>query len=357
MSSIYLVYRSHYKGPLSKSITVLPAETILEWFQWAWTAAKNADDPRDFIDDHLGVYLYGFSSLFEAAKEEDLPVPQSTEELLDALQKHLYVEGGPEYIRLDEHTLRVRTDDDEVELAYYFFDQAYASAHPDRVAYLLHDDPRLPDGAAIASEIEISPFSSPVPLKALGPKADSEGQVYACLFTFYDGESLIPPGPFVFEGLRLPDFMNYLRTVCPETKEAQTSWGYRYLDTWPIELRVLRGLIQPGDQTLVAPLERANRYPLNSIGQKSNSTIANGPLAEAHKELNDLLKDLQPSSGDPHKTLFFIGEHIAQMCMHTSSSFGYQQWFLFDDLWAAKYPSLAKNLLRYNHQWDILETP
>lgn len=104
-------------------------------------------------------------------------------------------------------------------------------------------------------------------------------------------------------------------------------------------------------------MERANRFPINSIGQKTNSSLANGPLPEAHKELSEFAAELDPNSGDPHKTLFFIGEHIAQMCMHVSSHFGYQQWFLFDDLWAAKEPALANSLLIYNHQWDILTIP
>ena len=47
------------------------------------------------------------------------PAPQSMRELRDLLEKHLYVE---QELRVDEHSVRVLTDDDEVDLAYFFVD-------------------------------------------------------------------------------------------------------------------------------------------------------------------------------------------------------------------------------------------
>lgn len=38
--------------------------------------------------------------------------------------------------------------------------------------------------------------------------------------------------------------------------------------------------------------------------------------------------------------------------MHVLDWCGYQQWFLFDDLWAAAHPHLAESLLRYNRDPD-----
>ena len=38
--------------------------------------------------------------------------------------------------------------------------------------------------------------------------------------------------------------------------------------------------------------------------------------------------------------------------MHVDEYFGYQQWFLFDDVWAASHPELAASLLRYAIDWD-----
>ena len=38
--------------------------------------------------------------------------------------------------------------------------------------------------------------------------------------------------------------------------------------------------------------------------------------------------------------------------MYASTVFGYQQWYLFDDMWAAAHPDLAASLLRYATSWN-----
>src|SRR5688572_29750229 len=102
---VYFVYRSHYEGPLSKHVIRLPDRTVLGWFQRGWATDADPD-----------AWVYGLDSIFEAAREKRLPRPETIEQLRALLREHLYVEGGADYIRLDEHSLRVRTDDDEVEL-------------------------------------------------------------------------------------------------------------------------------------------------------------------------------------------------------------------------------------------------
>lgn len=102
------VYRSHYEGPLSRRVRVLPDETVLGGFQRGWAA----DDPQAWVEAELGGDMYGLESIFTGASEHRLPVPSTTDELRCLLHEHLYVEGGPDYIRLDDHSLRVRTDDD-----------------------------------------------------------------------------------------------------------------------------------------------------------------------------------------------------------------------------------------------------
>jgi hypothetical protein len=47
-----------------------------------------------------------------------------------------------------------------------------------------------------------------------------------------------------------------------------------------------------------------------------------------------------------------VDEHIAQLALHHDDYFGYHQWFLFDDVWAASHPELAASLLRYATHWD-----
>jgi hypothetical protein len=90
------------------------------------------------------------------------------------LYEHLYVESSDvaAVIRRGEHALRVRTDDDEVDLACYFVDDQAAAMSPDRLAYLLHDTWPLPvDTSAADAE-----FSHGVPVRTVRlapPSAES----------------------------------------------------------------------------------------------------------------------------------------------------------------------------------------
>jgi hypothetical protein len=110
---VYFVYRTHYEGPLSRRVRRLPDAGVLDWFRRGWGCA----DGRDWVTAELDGSVYGLASIFDHARTEGLPRPETVDELRTLLHEHLYVEGGPDYIRLDEHSLRVRTDDDVVELA------------------------------------------------------------------------------------------------------------------------------------------------------------------------------------------------------------------------------------------------
>ncbi|MHA4950683.1 hypothetical protein ACX27O_25475 [Micromonospora sp. SD19] len=77
----------------------------------------------------------------------------------------LWVEGDDkgDFIRLGERALRVRTDDDEVDLAYYFVDDDAAAASPDRLVFLLHDTWPLPADAGGSETV----FSHSVPVRTV----------------------------------------------------------------------------------------------------------------------------------------------------------------------------------------------
>ena len=139
--SVDFVYRSHYEGPSGKHVRRLEGDSVLGWFQAVWERAKEADDASEWVKSEIGTSIYGFASIFEAAREHDLPPPTSDRKLKSYLEEHLYVEGE---IKYKPHALQVLTDDDEIELAYYVFDDEYVNQHPGRAAYLLHEDWRLP---------------------------------------------------------------------------------------------------------------------------------------------------------------------------------------------------------------------
>lgn len=336
-AGLTFVYRSHYDGPLSKRVVHLPHASLLEWFREGWVAA----DPRAFVRESLRGSVYGLASAFERAQELGVPAPTTHEALMAHLDEHLYVEG--EILR-DEHALRVVTDDDEVGLAYFFFDAHAVAEHADALAYLLHEEWPLPDGGRDAA------FAPGIELPVVSPAGVGEGATYVVLGTFYDSDSM-PGGSFVLPGVRLPGLCEHLRRSVPEPMPP-TEWGY--VAAWPLELRLLRGLVRDGEATLGPALARLRDYPIEGLGQRSTAGLGIGPHAEAVEGFSEAAASLRPNSGDAALTHIEVGEHIAAVAQHVSKSFGYQQWFVFDDCWAAAHPALARSLLRYGVSWDPL---
>lgn len=342
---IWFVYRSHYEGPLSRHIKRLDDPSVLAWFGRLMRDAREAKEPHDIYQKELGCSVYGLGTIFEAAKENSLKAPQNTEHLQRLLKKHLYVEGE---FKLDDHSLRVLTDDDEVGLAYFFFDDEIAKAHPDRVAWLLHDEPRLPDGEGDGS------FAPPYKFEEVLPKGEGEGTTYACLLTFCDGDS-IPGSAYTIPGVRLPDLAAHLRNVLPTKKQAK--WSKEWLETWPIELRLLRAMIEPGQISIAPALSRCASYPIRAVASGTNhSHLGVGAHANARGEFEKVQGAFEVDF-EPTKAVIHVGKHAALFCPHTSSFFGHEQWVLFDDLWASAHPELATSILRYGSDWDPFDDP
>ncbi|MDI1435029.1 hypothetical protein [Polyangium sorediatum] len=345
---IWFVYRSHDEGPLSRRVRRLDAPSILAWFSEKMSDAKKAEDPQSVYEAELGGYVYGFGTVFEAVKEHGLLAPKSTAELEKILRKHLYVEGDAGHLRIDAHSLRVLTDDDEVELAYFFFDDEIARTQPERVSFLLHEEPKLPEGDADG------PFTPPFEPEPVLPRGEGEGTTYVCLLTSYDGDS-IPGCAVAIPGVRLPDLASHLRTVVPAKKPA--SWSKEWLDTWPVELRLLRAMIEPGQISIAPALAKCAAYPLREVVTATNHTLLGvGAHQNAEGEFSKVGTAFE-GTGDPEKALVQVGKHAALFCPHTSSAFGYEQWILFDDRWAAAHPALAASMLRYANGWDPLRDP
>ncbi|MFT3765876.1 MAG: hypothetical protein QM820_10210 [Minicystis sp.] len=125
-----------------------------------------------------------------------------------------------------------------------------------------------------------------------------------------------------------------------------------WLETWPLELRLLRAMLSPEDTTIAPALERCARFPIDYLGARTNHTrLGTGPHAEARAEFTQAASGHEPG-GDPSQSIVHEGEHVAVLCAHTSSHFGYQQWIVFDDRWATAYPDYAGSLLRYATDWD-----
>ncbi|SDG52617.1 hypothetical protein SAMN05421505_10534 [Sinosporangium album] len=346
----WFVYRSHYEGPLSKRVRRLPDATALDWFRRGFEVAGDAlADIETWVSAELGGDVHGLSSVFVAAREHRLPPPADWDGLREVLQAHLRVDGE---VRVEPSFVRALTDDDEIQLAYYFCDDSFVGAHPDLLAFHLWEGWRLPDvPLSIRKEVSLPAQLSQLlqefqssrgetlftPLDQIEElsfaRAGGEGTTYALLLTFADGASRGRVGPVAIPGTRLPDLAARLREpVGP--------------DAWPSELLILRALVAPGERDLTSALGRCNLWP--SFTEWPVPVDLAGDHAVAHEDAMRHIRFRGPEEGrDPGKTLIHTAAHTAQMSIHLSGFFGYQQWILFDDVWARAYESLARSLLRF----------
>lgn len=318
---MYFVCRWREESPFSKRVVTLPDASVLNWFRRGW----DRDSPEDWIADELGGDVYGLDSIFEKAREQNLPKPQSVVQLRALLHEHLWVEGDDkrDCIRLDEHTLRVRTDDDEVDLAYYFIDEVAAAASPDRLGFLLYDTWPLPGNADGVGAV----FSNDVPVRAvqLGPAGPES--VFSVRLSWESPDTvrnLDLQGAIEFTGVDLPRLAAGLRDV-----------GDREADDFPNDARLLRALVASGQDQLGPALQHYARLPGYS------------------PSLSDI--ESVPAQADDRRStasLVQLDTRIAQAARYIDDFVGFDQWFLFDTQWAAAQPDLARSLLRYAAHWD-----
>jgi hypothetical protein len=341
--NVYFVYRSHYEGPSGKHVRVLDGDSVLGWFQAAWEKAKEAEDISEWLKAELGCTVYGFSSLFEAAREESLPPPTSDRKLKSYLEEHLYVEGE---IKFKRHALQVLTDDDEIELAYFFFDDVYLKENPGRADYLLHEDWRLPRTSGDGS------YQPSFTIKDIKPGGNEPGATYLAFLAFYDSGNLTDLEdwgcPCRIQGVRIPQLCDYLRATTPD-------------QDWPFELKLLRSRLTVADSNgdrLGMLLDRAARLPVLGLsGMETSSGIGLGTVEQARAAVEDALATISKGTShhDPSKSLISVGDHVAQLCLHVGwEGEMYHQWIIFDDLWAGEHRDLAEGILRYAKRWDVL---
>jgi hypothetical protein len=145
----------------------------------------------------------------------------------------------------------------------------------------------------------------------------------------------------VFQGVRLPELTDHLRKI--QAIE---------LKNWPLELRLLRAMVEAEDATLGPALARCNHYRgLTPLGAGRHSALGLGEIAKSRQEFAAAAGTVD--DGDPTQSLLAVGTHHAVLARHSSNFFGFQPWFLFDDCWAGDWSDLAASLLRWGAHWDI----
>jgi hypothetical protein len=73
---------------------------------------------------------------------------------------------------VDQHSVRAKTDDDEVDLAYFFVDDALLRSRPNCGAYLVWENWTLPPAGRAGRR----GFQAPVPVWELGPCPAERGR-------------------------------------------------------------------------------------------------------------------------------------------------------------------------------------
>ncbi|MBC8143539.1 MAG: hypothetical protein H7Y38_19080 [Armatimonadetes bacterium] len=342
---VYFALRTHYEYPTGKYLRHFPDDkTVLSWFQKRWQGFDDEADSTlapNYAREIVGADVYGFDSLFAAIAEHNLPVPKTERQLAAILQEHLYVEGE---ILASPHVIQVLTDDDELELAYYFFDDDYLAKNADKAAYLLYDDWRLP--ASIEPTADRVP-ALPGGVESLAPVRGRRGTVYAVFLTFYDSSSLTDiQGAYRIGGIRLPQFSAYLA-------------GTRPTESWLSELLLMRTLAAP-PRTLSEILGEITKLEMSHLNFSSDwEYFRDATVTDCQARLAQMLAKVAPDrlSLSRDESLLQTEEHIAQLCLQTGTWDAnklFTRWIFFDDLWLRANPVLGKAMLRFGTRWDVL---
>jgi hypothetical protein len=343
--AVHFVYRSHYAGPTIKLVKHFPEPTVLDWFRKHWQPLADEDAAYQYAQALFGCYVHTFYQLFIGIAEEGVASPRTIGRLASWLPKHLYINE----ILPSPHCLQILTDDDELDLAMYFFDDEFVQRHRDQVAYLLHEDWKLQDATAVDGSAKGSKPKEKT--TELQPAGEGQGATFAVFLAAYASGNLDDlEGGYRFDGIRLPELLRHLVSA-PEAVG------------WPRELSDLRknrfGQARPAHGAEPAFLkaldEDAGNVAMWGIFSDWLQERDEPPagLYLLRRALTQAVPAVSVRRRDPARDLVFVGEHVAQACLHTGDN-EFHQWIFFDDLWVRAYPAMADALLRYARRWDVL---
>lgn len=359
---VYFVYRSHYGNPGAFHVRRFEADTVLDWFRSIWKGIPNEQptwEASTYAEKLIGRRVYSFGSLFDHIHEHNWPPPKTMAELAGHLESALYVnefKSGP-------HHVQVMTDDDELEMAIYIFDDHYAKKHPERCAFLMREDWVLPDGMAGGS------FKPPKGVPKLNAGQRGEGCTYLAHFAAYDSGSLTDLGPDegfcltgCVPGVRVPDFPRFLFPLATRDREEVGA-----------EVGSEITQLLSGFAPAVKAAKGQEKSFLKAVAANPNDIVCWGAYTDWLLEnnrpplLERILKKYAPEAGcstdsrSPKKDRVVVQSHVAQASKHVArwdwmkgAEDLYHHFVLFDDLWANAHPHLAASLLRTANRWDPL---
>jgi uncharacterized protein (TIGR02996 family) len=355
--AVHFVYRCPYVGPSGRHVAHFPDDTVLAWVRRVWPLLVVPEDreqayPR--LAELLGCSVYDFDNYFQNAAEHGVGPPASEAQLREQIEGLLSVQELAHY---RPHAMQALTDDDDVMLAYFLFDDHFVRKHPERTAFLLAEGWRLPDGAGEGG------FEAAVKTYPIEPAGKGEGTTYLIPMGIYYGDHLDCMGYSQrFDGVRLPDLARHLLRTDPEE------------DQWPRELIWLKegllGRADGGEPQEAAFIDTLRSDPDDEATWRAYSDwLADRGRPSAGVEVLRRALEGVAADGvnerwkhDPSLSRFQVEEHLAVMGIHTlAQPLGrggvrnhWDQWYFFDDLWASAHPDLANGLLNYGLRWDAL---
>jgi uncharacterized protein (TIGR02996 family) len=351
--AVYFVARCCYNVPGERYVRRFEHDTVLDWARSIWKPISEQKAAYRHAGELLGgPYLDMLAQMFVAIAAEDLPPPESMEEVRDALS-HVYAEEedvGP-------HHVQILADSGTYQTAVHLFDDHFRSTAPGWTDFLLLDSWELP-GSWSEAAVPPLPGSSRV-----AHRGDGEGCVYAvdlvrhCRYHLED----LCGGPQV-EGVRLSDLCRY---VLAHPDEDELHGGL-----WPLRRSLQEMLAAPEgeDAGFLAEIR-------DNPGDTLHWAVFSDWLEERGKPpaglylldaalRTDTFAEARDSR-DPALDRIKVSPHMAQACKHEGwspedRSRGiprrdfYAQWIFFDDRWVAASPTLAAGLLRFAARWDVL---
>lgn len=342
---IWFAYRSPYDGPLSKHVKRLDgAETLLGWFRSIWRAIPDSKKASAYTKKLLGTKVYCFASLFQRIAEDNLAAPATVAELHGILQNVFYL-GGGEYRGTDD-TIQIATDDDDFGLAMYWFTDTFAQAHPERVAYLLHDDWQLPQTLGPGG------FTPQPGLARVGTPGTGAGAVYVLQYDLCNYDEFDDRVPAeVVQGRRLADLVPWLLGL-NEKEAGELSCTPLYCLHGP-----LLALLGEGDGLEASFRQALKDDPTDRATWNAYTDwLAEQELPRAELYLLDLAAQREAGSedesGEPPRVQ--VGPHSLAIVLRRREKY-FEQWYLFDDVWASGNENLANALLDAAARFNVLD--
>ncbi len=342
----HFVYRSPYFHN-HKFYKEQPEQNILEWFQAFWKLKQGNYDLYDsIIEEKIGTRVYGIHDyLLENIYEGAVKMPVNLTELLGCLREYSYVN---EIIINDEHLIQIHTDDDELDMVYYIFDDTFVERNPDKALFLCND---LKDLLTNVKNGETKVPNLPqIPFRV--KSSEGEEAIYFLFFSSWGENSiglLNEQGNSVgcLQGVNFDNLTLFLNEWQP-TKNT------------PEELLLIRSKVRNNNKinTLEETLVSLNELVIPSLlwnKRFDKHNLYNESVDDVQAYLENIMTHL--SKDDTRlPAQIYISTHFVEMIYNASRTGDegvFDYWLMFDEAWADQNPSLAINLIKFAQSWRI----